>query len=229
MSNKVDVEGEMGGENIREKVEALVGGAINGPLRTEFPVASADDVLVRRDGDRVLVGYLSLDPEPRDFWAESDGLGELKPFTRAEDPNALLERLTAEGTPWLLVERYSHGLDHYSVANTRAYPDRQWDVGLYGVFIPCEEVRDMYRDRVKTDGEEDARAWLVEDTNGTLSEFSKCVNGEVYGVVLESWKITNGRPERTGTDAVWGHIGAEYAREALAERMPVRADLEPAL
>ncbi|PTX52356.1 hypothetical protein IQ03_01146 [Gemmobacter caeni] len=219
----------MGGENLRERVEAAIGGALSGPLRTEFPVASEAEVLIRRDADRVLIGYLSVDPEPRDFWAESDGLGELRRFTRAEDPNDLLERLTAEGTPWLLVERYSHGLDHYSVANTRAYPDRQWDVGLYGVFIPCEEVRDMYRDRVKAEGEEAARAWLIEDTNGTLSEFSKSVNGEVYGAIVETWEIADGRPVRLGTEAVWGHIGTDYALEALSERMPEEASPEPAL
>lgn len=218
----------MGFEDIRERVETLLGSAVTGPMRTEFAVAETEEVEIRQDGDQVMVGYLSLDDSPRDFWSEADGLGELKRFTRSEDPNDLLERLTAEGVPWLLVERYSHGLDHYSVANTRAYPDRQWDVGLYGVFIPCEEVRDMYRDRVKADGEEAARAWLVEDTNGTLSEFSKSVNGEVYGVVVETWKISEGRPERTETDAVWGHIGAEYAQETLRERMSgLPADPEP--
>lgn len=216
----------MGVEDIRERVETLLGAAVTGPMRTEFAVAEAEEVEIRQDGDQVMVGYLSLDDSPRDFWAEADGLGELKRFTRADDPNELLERLTAEGVPWLLVERYSHGLDHYSVANTRAYPDRQWDVGLYGVFIPCEEVRDMYRDRVRADGEEAARAWLVQDTNGTLSEFSKSVNGEVYGVVVETWTISDGRPERTGTDAVWGHIGSEYARDALQERLPA-APAEP--
>jgi len=215
-------------KNMKDRVEEMTGLALTGTLRTEFPV-SADEVLIRRDGDRVLIGYLSLDPEPRDFWTESDGLGELRRFNRSEDPNALLESLTAEGTPWLLVERYSHGLDHYSVANTRSYPDRQWDVGLYGVFIPCEEVRDMYRDRVKAEGGEAARAWLVEDTNGTLSEFSKCANGEVYGAVVETWEIADGRPKRLGTEAVWGHIGSEYALEALSERMPDPAEPEPAL
>ncbi len=215
----------MRGEDIKGAVETRIGTGLTGQMRTEFPV-SKEEVLIGRDGDRVLIGYLSVDPEPRDFWAEADGLGELRRFTRAEDPNELLERLTAEGTPWLLVERYSHGLDHYSVANTRSYPDRQWDVGLYGVFIPCEEVRDMYRDRVRTDGEEAARAWLIEDTNGTLSEFSKCVNGEVYGAVIETWEVADGRPERIGTEAVWGHIGTECALEALSERMPACDELE---
>lgn len=87
----------------------------------------------------------------------------------------------------------------------------------------------MYRDRVKAEGEEAARAWLVEDTNGTLSEYSQCVNGEVYGTVIETWKITDGRAERTGTEAVWGHIGTDYALEALSERMPKEASPEPAL
>lgn len=218
----------MPGEDIRSMIENRSGIKIIGDMRTEFPV-SYEEVLIGHDAGRVMVGYLSLDPEPRDFWSESDGLGELKRFTRSEDPNELLERLTAEGTPWLLVERYSHGLDHYSVANTRPYPDRQWDVGLYGVFIPCEEVRDMYRDRVKADGEEAARAWLIEDSNGTLSEFSKCVNGEVYGAIIETWEIADGRPTRLDTEAVWGHIGTEYALEALRERMPEEVSPEPAL
>lgn len=218
----------MRGEDIKGAVETRIGTVLTGQMRTEFPV-SKEEVLIGRDGDRILIGYLSVDPEPRDFWSESDGLGELRRFTRAEDPNDLLERLTAEGTPWLLVERYSHGLEHYSVANTRAYPDRQWDVGLYGVFIPCEEVRDMYRDRVKAEGEEAARAWLIEDTNGTLSEFSKSVNGEVYGAIVETWEIADGRPVRLGTEAVWGHIGTDYALEALSERMPEETSPEPAL
>lgn len=75
-------------EDIKIKVEEKIGSTISGPMRTEFPVAQTQEGYeIRQDGDLILVGYLSPDPEPRDFWADADELGELKRFTRAEDPN----------------------------------------------------------------------------------------------------------------------------------------------
>lgn len=177
-------------------------------------------VIIQEDGDTVRLGYITHDPEPMDFWQSADGLGELKLFKRGDDPNALMEGHRARGEAPLLVERYAHGAEHYSVVGTRNYPDRQWDVGLCGIFLPCEEVTKRYHADLDPDAPGAAWNKLVEDSNNVLSEFSKTVNGEVYGIVVEELRREGDALVRDDYESVWGHIGSDWAVEALGEMMP---------
>lgn len=177
-------------------------------------------------GDRVHIGYITHDPDPGDFWEGSEGLGSLRLFRTGDDPNALMDQYRKEGEAPLFVERYAHGAEHYSVAGTRDYPDRRWDVAVCGIFLPCEEVRDRYHKACNDGTPELARKDMVQDTNGVLDEYSRTVNGEVYGVVVETLRREGDILVREDHDAVWGHIGADWAVEALADMMP---EPEPAL
>ena len=201
--------------------------------RTVHPVTPVDEegfsnnVLIQVDGDMIHIGYITHDSDPADFWSDADGLGEFRKFARGDDPKAMIEKLENEGKLVFVVERYSHGQEHYSVAGTQNYPDRRWDVGICGIHIPDDEVQEMYR-KALTGGAppEAARVSAAADTNAILDQYSRTVNGDVHGIVTETWRREGDHVRALDHQSCWNFIGSEYAVEALRDAMP---DQEPAL
>lgn len=223
----------MSRHDLTDAIHALAG--IDGTIpRTAFAIQDVfdarlpDSVLIRRDGDRIQVGYLAHDDSPGDYWENDEGAGTWRAFTRGDDPNEIMAAIEAEGKIAFFVERYSHGLDHYSVANTRAYPDRRFDVGVRGIITPCDDVQEQYRAILAEKGPEAARAHTIADTNRVLDEYSDWCNGAVYGVVVEDWRIEGQHVRKMDDEADWGLIGAETAVSHLIEKMPER-ELEDGL
>ena len=217
----------MSGTDISQLIAEKTGA--NGTIpHTAFKVDDVDaegfeqNVLLAVDGDTIQVGYVVLDPEAFDYWKEHDGLGEFRRFQRGDDPREIVRELEAEGKLVLPVECYAHGARHYSIAGTRNYPDRQWDVGLVGLFVPCDDVQERYRKAIGEEGADPAAARdaAVRDSNTVLDEYSKTVNGEVYGIVVETWRKEGDHVRALSQDAVWQHIGHDYAIESLREMMP---------
>lgn len=217
----------MASRDITDQVRNLAGIDGTVPSLSFQPEETNDSRLTKGvtlhfDGDTLTVGYLTRYDDPGDFWEDDDGAGDFRPFKRGDDPEEILASITAEGKIPLLVQRYSHGLDHYSVASSRAYPDHQWDVGICGVMTPCEDVQEAYRKTLAEAGPEAAVQKMVEDSNKVLDEYSKHCNGDVYGVVLETWKVEGQHVRAIDNESVWGFIGSEYALEELFEQMPER-------
>lgn len=204
---------------------------LRGDTETGFDVC--DDTMVVAHGKQpgiVVVGYLSYDPDSGDYWNDSDNLGSLKIFRSQADRDAYTEELDAEGKISFVVDKYSHGNVHYSVHQSRAYPDRQWDVAPSGVYVPCEDVQKDFKDNVAKakqshDYSESTRsslmATLIPDSNVILDEYSKWSNGDFFGVVAEVYSVDkeSGRINRIDSDECWGLIGMDYASQELGSKM----------
>ena len=80
---------------------------------------------------------------------------------------------------------------------------------------------DDARANLEFDGKVPTRAEVEEYCKGVLEEYEKWCNGEVYGVVVETFEENNGYWTKTDNrdNECWGHIGYGYAKEALAEAM----------
>lgn len=222
------------GKDLTQRIHDLAG--IDGTIPTTvFTPASVhaegmqDDVKIRLDGDQIFVGYITHDDGSGDYFENDEGAGLYRELKRGDDPNELMENITKSGKIAFFVERYQHGLVHYSVANTGSYPDRQWDVGVCGIHTPCQDVQNEYRKLLASRGEEQARAYAVQDVNRTLDEYSKVCNGETYGVIVETWNIEGQHVRRMAREDVWGFIGSEYALEELEDMFPKEEDLQPTL
>ena len=116
--------------------------SVRGEYMTQYGVLDFCDMEVRRGhgDDEVVVGYLAIDGNPGDYFEDNDGAGELREFRDGAKMAAYIEELEAEGKLYLPVERYEHGLVHYSIADTKGYPDRRWDVAACGIMVPCDDV-----------------------------------------------------------------------------------------
>lgn len=179
-----------------------------------------DDLLVSKlDDNRVQIGYVVVDESPEDFWEGADQLGKLEVFRSESDRDAFMDAVSAEGKTAFVVDNYRHGQTHWSVQNTRPYPDRQFDVAPRGVYVVDDEVAKQYQG--KHQDPKTLEEALIKDANGVLDSYSKWSNGEVYGVVTETWAYD---PERNGfeqveEDAYYGVIGHQDAVSALRDEI----------
>ena len=191
---------------------------IRGTYFTEGSPIFSDEITVRVGDEptEIVVGYLAHDDMPHDFWENDEGAGKFREFTDQESRDAFIAEAEAEGKVAFVVDRYSHGASHYSIANTRGYPDRRWDVAPCAVFIPCDWVQDELKAGRKT------REAVIEDSNAILDSYSSWCNGDVYGTVVETYEYEPvSRTFKLSTeDSCWGHIGKKWADEALEELLP---------
>jgi len=183
-----------------------------------IPDAYDDDIWVRnltgqKDGSTRAVTWLVSDQEDRsdliewddpsddprewvngcfrDFRNSRDGGGEV-----ARD-DFMAEAIEAVGADHVfVVDVYSHGLEHYSVANTVPYPDRQWDVAPACVLVVPADVTSP-------------REWAV----AMMESWTAVVNGDVWGIVTHYLDDAGNVVE---CDSVWGMIGREWAEQAAA-------------
>lgn len=101
------------------------------------------------------------------------------------------------------VERYEHGLVRYALMGESSQVDRRWDVaGGVGVLTVPDDVPDP---------ESFARS--------VLEEYTDWCNGNVYGVVEETYLRLgdNDEWEATDVEACWGFIGIDYTETVLKE------------
>lgn len=185
------------------------------PIKFPYPLSlnlDIDDVLFRKVDSLLVVGYIDLDSDPEwDRWGEDMG-GLLEIFTSEHDRDNFAEEVFADKKQCFIVDNYSHGNNHFSIQNTRWYPDRRWDVAPRGIFVPPDDMQKQYHKRKYAVGCDKARFELVGPSNSILDEYSKYCNGEVYGAIV----FFNGR-EDLEEDSCWGYIGYEHALSSLEE------------
>jgi len=93
-----------------------------------------------------------------------------------------------------IVDVYSHGGEHFSIAGTANYPDRQWDVAPACVLaVPPDATN--------------PREWA----QGNLDEWNAWCAGDVWGIVSNYVKADG---TVVADDSCWGFIGSDYAEEA---------------
>lgn len=179
----------------------------NGPLPEPH-----DDVWVTADGGNLTVAWLVQDEMHEDYeWGDPDGdtaewvNGCFRDFRNSqhgggEDArDAFIEAMTAKvgADRVFIVDVYSHGLEHFSVANSVGYPDRQWDVAPACVLAVPLNVTNP-------------REWA----DGILDEYSSWACGDTWGVV-RCTVLPDGTVDNE--DSCWGYIGRNHAEaEAIA-------------
>lgn len=124
----------------------------------------------------------------RDFRDSHDGGGQ-------EARDAFIEAMTAKvgADNVFVVDVYSHGLDHFSVANSVNYPDRRWDVAPACVLAVPPDVTNP-------------REWA----DGIMESYSSFACGD-------TWIVVTNRVTLDGTvveeECIGGYIGRKYAEE----------------
>lgn len=177
----------------------------------EYNDAAYDSVETIETEEQIIIGCLKHDSDASDFWENDEGAGELTLFRSQDHYESIMKDLKKSKKLFYLVDKYEHGNVHYSVASSSSYPDKQWDVSSgCGVFIPCQDVQDSYKKMKRKDGEAEAFAHFVKDSNSVLDEYSKWCNGEVYGY---SVVVYNKQGVVLEEDECWGFIGEEYANQ----------------
>lgn len=96
-----------------------------------------------------------------------------------------------------IVDVYSHGLDHFSVSQSRWYPDRQWDVAPACILAVPPDVTNP-----------------ADWANGVLDTFSSWVNGDCWLIVTN---YLDAQGNVTSDDIIGGFIGREHAEEAVKQ------------
>ena len=99
-----------------------------------------------------------------------------------------------------VVDHFEHGSSIYSLAGTHA------DKGIYYTF----DSRPSGVLRVPVDFTDPAEA-----AKGILAEYTSWVNGDVYGIVRQTFD--NRGVEIGDHEAVWGFIGTEYAESVVKD------------
>jgi hypothetical protein len=223
----------MASQDIADKIRELAG--IDGtiPNTNHLPEETNDSrltggVTLHIDGTKITVGYITQDDTGGSYWDTSEGLGNFEQSPRDSD---IEENMAVDdGNVKLLVQRYSHGLDHYSIDRSKTYPQHAHSTGVCGVFTPCSDAQDTYKAKVASVGEELAMEALIKDSNSILDEYSSWCNGDVYGVIVQTWEVEGQHVRAISSDEVWGYIGSDEALAVLFEVMPeldVEESIEP--
>lgn len=165
----------------------------------------------------LIVGFISIDHDSKDYWESSDGLGEFTEFRNQTHVNEIMGKLNKSTKLFYLVDKYDHSSVHYSVAQSSAYPDQRWDVSHNNsVIVPCDDIQSQYKKYKKEHGAAAAFKHFIADTNLILDGYSKCCNGENFGYQI---KVFDKNGNETQDEACWGYIGSDYANQEKSSAM----------
>lgn len=153
---------------------------------------------------------------------ENDNLGTIATWHRRyqmgdEQPKVDPEEYTRslpKGSIVLPVYMYEHS--GIALSTGRGYPfDDPWDAGQLGIIhISPEKIRKEYSTKRITKA---IRAKVVDCLQGEIEEYSKFVNGECYGYVIEDL-------DGAKIDSCWGFIGFDWVQQAAKEAADSHAE-----
>ena len=191
-------------DDLAEKYETSFDNYIHETSRDAY------DVEVIETPTTIIVGCLKHDSSPMDFFEDDDGQGTFKEFRSVDERDEFLSTLK-KSSLFYLVDKYAHGNVHYSISNTRNYPDQRWDVAHgCAVFIPCDYIQDEYKKSKKQMTVAEAKAKYIADSNSTLESYSDYCNGEVYGY---SVVVYDKQCKVIEEQECWGYIGNKNAND----------------
>lgn len=167
---------------------------------------------VLENKNKIIIGVISPDSDVEDFFESADGLGEFIEFSSPESRDDKINELKKTKKLFYLVDKYAHGNVHYSISDSKSYPDQRWDVTQgKAIFIPCDEIQSRYKKMKKQSGELLAFKEYIEDSNGILDTYSQWCNGETYGYQVFTFDKTTGK--EVEQDSCWGFIGLDNVNE----------------
>lgn len=177
-----------------------------------------DSVSVVEVGESIVVSCLKHDEAPMDYFENDDGAGEFFQFRSVDSRDDKVSELKKDKKLFYLVDKYEHGIVHFSISGTQSYPDQRWDVAQgCAIFVPCDYIQQEYKKLAKKTNKEEAKLHFVADSNSVLDNYSDWCNGEVYGY---SVTVFNTKGEELENDECWGFIGYQYAeaeKKSVAE------------
>lgn len=190
-------------------------------LRLDCEIVGQNPIF-QLEGETLVVGYLTPDSDVMEFdFSEGESL---KVFRSQGERDTYFMAMQENDRNPLLVERYSHSADHYSVIGTKDYPDRQFDVVPSAVYTPSTDMLDELKSGAIDEKE------LIQRANLTLDSYSDWANGNVYGAVIEKFKYDADAEvwePSEASDSVWGMIGHEAAEAELKSMMQFEEIPEP--
>ncbi len=143
------------------------------------------------------------------YFDEFAEMGELKKFKSLDDREEEIRKLKKSKKLFFNIEKYEHGSVDFSVADTKNYPDKRWDVNsLQYVFVPCDFLQDQY----KKNGEKNLDS-IIKDTNSILSNYSDWCNGQIFAI--HTYQVKNGKVIEE--ESIHELIGDKYAQDTLKE------------
>jgi hypothetical protein len=172
------------------------------PVYTPEPFAGVYAEQVEEGVYRVV--YATRDDYPGDVDVLDTNIFEV--FRTEWDRDAFIEEKVAEGhsrDDIFIIDKYDHGSVHYSISNTKNYPDRQWDVAPCGVFVHVP-------DPDSTMTEEEKRQYV----NNIMDDYSEVSNGNVYGVIEQYVDEYGDTLAREGNQT-WGFVGTTDTRNLI--------------
>lgn len=178
------------------------------------PVSFFTPLVVRLSDTQVAVGYITDNgPSDVNFWKDND-YGTFKEFRSQTERDEFFEQEQAEGRHPILVEKYEHGLVHYSPINTASYPDRRWDVSPCAVYVVPDDVPEERR---------------IEYAKTTLQDYSDWRNGHVFGIIVETLTVDRETKKviQEDKESEWEIPGSDNAQSLLADSMPEFATVQP--
>lgn len=191
------------------------------------PIDGSEVIQIKRNTAKI--GYLVLDDDGREgYWEDRDGEQWFgyDPHCHNHDPQSreqVSELARASPGRCFWIHKYEHGAVRYyragdaltpavEIQDTQPadpgliIPDQQWDVSRgVALYIAPDDAPDP-----------------AKYCDLAMEEYSNWVNGYIYGVVTEEFTRKNKHAdwEKQGNeDACWGHIGHEWATQALADEM----------
>lgn len=176
----------------------------DGPTPDPYETLFVEKTFV--DGATWRVSWMVSDDIGRDHdWQEGAIFQEFR--TEWDRDDFISDMIAEHGEDRVvIVDRYEHGLVHYSPRQSRFYPDRQWDVAPCAVLVVPDDV-------FVDDGQTFRDACLAYAT-AALEEYSSWCNGDVWGVV-HNYVTVDGKV--VDADACWGYIGHDHAEQAAKE------------
>lgn len=193
---------------------------IDSEVEIDPQLSAIDDTLIRKslpNGD-IIIGYLAQDEDCPNPCTDSDGMGNIRSFSRRHinniDPQEARSMMKTDKMV-VPLSYYEHGLCLWDVVDGERIgqcPDPQWDqVAFAGVWVPD----DCCRDEIKSRSRKQHRKYhsvAIELAKQCCETYTDWSNGNCYGYIIERYNAQG--QFQNQEDSCWGFIG-DYAKEEL--------------
>ena len=186
-----------------------------------FQPVDHPEPLAAKSGDKLIIVYAVQDEHLPIEDLLGDGMGKLLSLHRHDktreqalaalgrDQYGDVDETLTPDKDVVSLDCYEHGARMWLLS----YAERrsQFDLAREsGVWIPDDCLRDQL-DTDETDGK-DRRAQAVLYAKQFLTQYNAIINGEVYGIVTETYDEFGGF---ISCDHVWGYVGSESTAEEM--------------
>lgn len=179
-------------------------------------------IIQEENETKIVVGYLVQDSDCENP-LDNDGCGKIHSLGRhhinridIDEAKSILES-DNEAVP---LSYFEHGQCLWDVQHGEKIsrcPDMQWDgVGFAGVWVPDDSCRENIHMTAGND-EKKRYAKAVKCAESACEQYTSWSNGDCWGVCVDTFDKATG--EKIADDACWGHVGSEWAEQALKEQI----------